>query len=317
MLGKVRKYVAILICALGMVGCNKKIESEQTDTVESEQTNTIENEQLNEVGITEPNVLYVSQNGDADYITISEAVANAKRGTTIIINPGVYDETVNIINKEITLLGTDRETCIILNTTGRYCNSPVVAGGDFTIENLTLKMTVENVGDWEPTYIGSKMKETFLGYALHVDYINTSEANTIQEGKVINCVCYSEAFPAVGCGINKNQRIVFEDCEFIRNTSEKKYQRDKWQGAFIAHASNYDVENQYLELINCKFTSNYGNAANFRMNLAGEKHANLLAINNAFWSDELKSADCVDYEKGNSILNELSYGNSAQCLNAK
>lgn len=244
-------------------------------------------------------------------------MANAVWWTTIIINPGVYDEMINIINKEISLLGTDREKCIIQNTTGRYCDAPVAAGGNFKLENLTIKMTLENVGDWEPTYAGTNVQETYPGYALHIDYPNLPGTNTIQEGKVINCICYSEAFPAVGLGINENQRIVFENCEFIRNATQENYQRNKWQGAFVAHASNYDVENQYLEVIDCKFTTNYGNAANFLMTLAGEEHANLLAINNTFWSDELQSADCVDYAKGNSILNELSQGNTAQCLNAE
>lgn len=299
---KIRK-IALLVCMMGLVGCDSQVpvETSESDTTISE---------------VNGKVIYVSQNHDADFDTISDAIASAEGETTIIIEPGIYDEIISIVNKDISLVGTDRDTCIIQNTTGLYCNAPVSAGGHFNIENLTMKMTLENAGEWKPTY-EENVQITYPGYALHIDSPNLANTNTVQIGTVKNCVCYSEAFPAVGCGIQENQRIIFEDCIFIRNTPSEDFHRDRWQGAFVGHSSNYEVKNQYLELKRCVFKTNYGNAANFLMTLAGEKYAEITAIDNTFWSEELQTDDCVDYAKGNSILNSMSRGNTAECLNAE
>lgn len=265
----------------------------------------------------EKNIVVVSQTGGGDYTTINAALEKVgKGGVTIIIEPGVYDEVIDIRNKDVVLIGTDRDKCIIQNGTGQYKNAPIYACGHFSLENLTIKMTLDDVGDWLPTYDSNNLGTTWPGYAIHIDSNNNPETNEIQVSRITNCVCYSEAFPAVGLGINENQRIIFDNCEFIRNAPDENYHRPNWQGAFVGHASNYDVENQYLEIKNCIFKSNYGNAANFLMTLSGERAANLTVINNTFWSDELKTTDCVEYTKGNSILNPISHGNTASVLNA-
>lgn len=260
----------------------------------------------------------VAQSGEGDFTTIADAINYfAGEEGTIVIYPGTYEEVINICNKKIALRGTDRDKCIIVNSTGQYGNAPITACGNFTLENLTIKMTLENVGDWEPTYDSSNVPTTYPGYALHIDAPNIDEGDEIQEARIINCICYSEAFPAVGLGINENQRIIFEDCEFIRNTIYENYRIDNCRGAFVGHASNRAVDNQYLVIEDCTFRSNYGYAAKFWMTLEGEKGAECLFVNNTFISDEMQTSECVEYIKGESKLDPLSRGNSAEILNAQ
>lgn len=263
------------------------------------------------------NLIKVKKNGAGDYKSINEAISNANENDIIKVYPGTYNEVVIIPDMNISLVGTDKEKCIIKNTTGLYKNAPVFAYGNFLLENLTVQMTTEDVGKWQPSYVGSNAANTFPGYAIHIDHSNSKDDGTIHKSLVKNCKFYSEAFPAAGVGINANQIISFINCEFVRNCQELNYRNDNCQGAFVGHSANYDVKNQTLVLENCKFISNYGNAANFLMTLAGEKNAKIKAINNQFWSEELKSSNCVEYKKGKSMLDKRSRRNTANCLNYK
>lgn len=261
-------------------------------------------------------MIIVDAMGKGDVRSIREAIAICVYGDTILIHPGVYEESLDIRNKGLTLVGTDRDECIIVNKSGRYGNAPIFACGNFVIKNLTVKMTLEKLEGWRPIYDWENIPDTVPGYAIHIDGENSALEKGITEGRVENCKFYSEAFPAAGVGINGNQQIVFKDCLFVRNTSDSAYIRDKWRGAFMAHAANKNVNNQYLTICGCTFKTNYGMAANFLMTLAGERNMVLTAINNVFESDELKESDCVEYKKGKSILASKSHGNSVEILNA-
>lgn len=280
--------------------------------------NTTENNTENNTDIiyeTGPKTIIVSQDNTGNYTTINEAINNAAGGDTILIYSGVYDEVIVIPDNNVSLVGVDKDTCIIRNTTGIYKNAPIYAYGNFTLENLTVKMTLENVGNWYPTYDTNNVHDTYAGYAIHIDHLNENEDGTIHNAKIINCNFYSEAFPAAGLGVNNNQCIEFINCTFTRNTENDIYFKDNLKCAFFAHTSNYECISEKLILNNCKITSKCGYAAKFLMTLTGEKEAEITAIDNTFWSDELQTGDCVEYIKGESKLNENSKGNSAQCLN--
>lgn len=274
--------------------------------------------------VTEPiekrksNVITVSKYGMGDYTTINEAIRNAgdiNSPTVIMLHPGIYEEVVFLRSKHnISIIGTDREQCIVVNKTGKYCNSPMVVSGDFELRNLTLRMTLDNTGSYIPSYNSSNIFVTYPGYALHIDSDSKDKTkNAI--GRISNCTCYSEAFPSVGMGVNQNQTIIFENCEFIRNCTNENYRRDNWRGAFIGHSSNLTTAaNQNLIIKNCTFESNYGYSGNLNASLGDSANFTLKAINNTFYSDE-SGVNSFEYNKGLSTLHPMSHGNTALNLN--
>ncbi len=286
---------AILLC-FGIISFNEK--------------NGLENSESN-LGKT----IIVAEDGSGDYTTVNEALDNAGYGDIILLHPGIYEEIIVIPDNDISIIGLDKEMCIIKNTSGIYKNTPIYAYGDFLLSNITVEMTTENAGDWVAIYSDEDVGGTYPGYAIHIDHRNEIETGKMHRAHIINCSFYSEAFSAAGIGINNNQIIEFVDCEFIRNTVDDTYRQEFCPGALFVHASNYESKNEKLILENCEITTNYGMAARFYMTLPGEKDAEIMAINNAFWSEELKTGDCIEYDKGESRLNKKSSGNSANCLN--
>lgn len=270
-----------------------------------------------------PDEIIVSHSNDGDVFTLNEVIAlhNTGDDINIVLMPGVYEEVVHFDNRfNVTIKGKSREGCIIVDKSGIYKNSTLVVFGNFLLENLTIKATIDNAGDWHPTFNDSDVNNTYPSYALHIDgrSLNTEEH---AYGVVRNCLIYSTAFPAVGMGLNKNQTVTFENCDFVRMCTDDRYKKDTQRGAFLCHNSveaGY-VENQRLILNGCRFISNYGYSCHIRVNLDvddSSKHFTLLAINNQFESSDLQGVDLCKYEKGNSVLDLMSGLNGSANINA-
>ena len=117
-------------------------------------------------------------------------------------------------------------------------------------------------------------------------------------------------------GVNQNQKIIFENCEMIRNCSKEYFKKDNWKGAFLCHSSNYhSAPNQLLVLRNCVMTSNYGYSGSIRGNLGDSVNFEIEAINNTCYSEEM-GLDSFEYVIGESKLSKTSHGNTASSLNA-
>lgn len=262
-------------------------------------------------------LIVVAKDGTGDYSTIQEAVDNAgdtpNSPVTIYLKPGIYDEVIWLREKRnLSFIGTNKEKCIWINKTGVYANCPLYINGDFVLENITFKMTLENKGDWTPTYDTNNHDTTYPGYALHIDWYSKNP-EIEQTGRITNCVFYSEAYQAVGIGLHKNQTLIFDNCEFVRNVTDDAF-KDDFVGAFLCHCSQEAYEtNQNLIMKNCVCKSNYGESAYFMFNLTAGNYLTFTAINNTFYSDTLGKV--VKYQKGSSILSPLSHGNNIDELN--
>ncbi|MHC4132435.1 MAG: BsuPI-related putative proteinase inhibitor [Planctomycetota bacterium] len=53
-----------------------------------------------------PRTVYVDPNGSADYTSIQPAIDDANNGDIIIVNPGLYEESINFLGKNIILQGS-------------------------------------------------------------------------------------------------------------------------------------------------------------------------------------------------------------------
>lgn len=260
-------------------------------------------------------LIIVAKDGSGDYTSINEAVRNAgdiNSPTTILLREGTYDEVVYLKNKHnISIVGINRDQCIIINRDGQYGSTPVMINGNFELRNLTIKMTEKG---FYPEYTDNVFT-TYPGYALHIDG-NSRNKDEQAIGKVSNCVLYSEAFPAVGMGVNENQKVIFENCELIRNTTKDYFKKDNWKGAILCHSSNYEnAPNQKLIMKDCVIHSNYGKSGQIRGNLGDSKSFEITMINNTCYSDT-DGINSFEYEKGESALNTMSHGNTSLNLNA-
>lgn len=164
----------------------------------------------------------IAQDGTGDFLTIQEGVKSARDGDTLIIYPGIYNESVEIISKDINLRGIDKDTCIIQCDTASYRKSPLTIGAG-EVSNLTLYgiysgIEQEELSEEEIALINSQMigdtwerQKNFSGYTIHADQ-NYLYRNDI---KFINCRIISENNYCVGVGSRGMSSIIFEGCELI------------------------------------------------------------------------------------------------------
>lgn len=269
-----------------------------------------------------PNEIVVSHSNDGDVFTINSAKNLFPEGSNvnIYIKNGVYNEVVKFDNKysSVTLIGENRDFCVIQDGTGVYINSPVVINGNFIIKNLTMKATLDNIGSWTPTYNDSNVVNTYPSYALHIDghgYSDTAQAY----GLIENCVIYSEAFPSVGMGVNKNQTVEFNNCVIERNCTNLAFRNANWAGAFYCHnAVDAGAYNQFLILKNNSIKCNYGYSSHIKCTVGATLESGfyfeLEATNNNLYSKDVEYSGCK-YERGQSSISGLSHGNSNNTLN--
>ncbi|MCI8966752.1 MAG: hypothetical protein HFH75_04065 [Lachnospiraceae bacterium] len=168
------------------------------------------------------NQYIIAQDGTGDFTTIQEGVDNASNGDTLIVYPGIYNEAVQVIGKEVNITGIDRDRCILQYDTISYRTAPLtVAAG--RISNLTLHgrssgtgqvvLTEEEIAKINSELIGDSWdrQKNYRGYAVHVD-------SNFLYGRTVsfeNCRIISENNHAAGIGTRGNSVIRFENCELI------------------------------------------------------------------------------------------------------
>lgn len=159
---------------------------------------------INNKKITEGNILHVGS--DKEYTTIQAAVYAALDNDTIIIDPGVYAENVDIksTGKFLHVIGSGTDATIIEVHGGDY-SSPAAQIGIGLFENMTFKCTATEPDPGEPV----------AAYAVHIDY-DIEENNSLQFN---NCNFITSASPAVGIGLRENFTLTFNNCKFESESS--------------------------------------------------------------------------------------------------
>lgn len=183
-------------------------------------------EQLSEA-FAKGNVYEVKQDGTGDYITISEALEVAESQDTLLIYPGIYEESIEVYDKTINLIGTDRDYCILQYDSTQYNRIPLTFGAGY-ISNMTVygyredfekegtavystndsynNTTIESIREWQ---------KMFPGYAIHIDQDYSYGKDIMIE----NCKIISNNSQCVGIGSRGNNKISFVDCELVSNGS--------------------------------------------------------------------------------------------------
>lgn len=274
-------------------------------------TGTINKEALSfDIGLSFKDVITVAKTG-GDYSVIMDAVANAldsiTNPVTIKVMPGIYNETVSIEGRYISIVGANKRTCILRNDEDEYFHPPINISSNNNISNMTIIST----NDAEANYIG------LHPYCIHHDSSATSGIS-----EIFNCTLIGKnTASAVGIGLATDQTLIINSCDMTSSVN-----------GFYAHNQQENgAINQRLIVKNCRIESENEKAifiqdANHRTTGGfGDAQDTVFSFyNNIFWSLTVGKTDIVGGDAPLDInskwgyikLSADSFGNNIAELNA-
>ena len=165
------------------------------------------------------NNLMVSVRGGGDFRWINDALDWLRNsGENDIFNPftfeiidGEYVESVNMIGLYLSLIGRNRENCIIKTYTNDYYYPPIDMAGNNHLQNLTI------IADDNGTTTPANGVNNMPAYGIHFDVASRYEnlgAKVKGRSIVKNCRVLAKNQHAVGQGLWTDEYSEWEDCEF-------------------------------------------------------------------------------------------------------
>ena len=265
----------------------------------------IKEEYLPTNATTLTNVKIVGKN--SEYKTITDALNSiiddsADNRYTIIVTPGVYEESVPVNgNRHISIIGVNKRDCIIITKTGNYYDAPIEISGNAYVANLTCIATY-------------KSKEEVLelprpySYAIHVDMKGEGTC------EVYNCDFISYTSSALGLGCYNNQTIKFRNCLF-ESFTEEDFGNAHYGAVFLHSGVDNTLVGERVEMHNCIMRSKVENVMYLTANPTWSSFE-LAFYNNILWSQVSgKSDTCVKINGPKVIITNDSYGNNVSKLN--
>lgn len=228
-----------------------------------------------------PREWFVAQDGSGQYTTISEAVEQAAEGDIIWIYPGVYEESVQMSQKQLQLIGIDKDLCILQNCEESYYHPPLeIAAG--SVSNLTIYAYRANtapiggsstsVKDLQPeleevdvsaVYAGAVPISSFTGYAVHIE----SDYAYGRSLTFSNCRIQSDCNYAVGAGLRGDYSLQFENCDFIgRGSAGDIYLHDSMEN-LVGETQVAFVNTRFVSELAPYFISTYSRNPENRVEL--------------------------------------------------
>jgi len=257
---------------------------------------------------TKPLVFTGIKTVDKKNENVSNTITNAANSSlddrdnpvTININPGIYNESVQIRgDRYLSLVGTNKKDCVIQTNTGLYEDAPLEIAGEAYVANLSL---IANYETFPTELTGNK------AYALHVDY--SGEGTTEFE----NCYFKSSLTSALGLGTHENQKIIFRNSKFESDT-DSSLQYAKYGAAFLHASTVPDAQNQKVEFHNCEFNS-INETVMWLADVNGSSTIEVGFYNCKLWSEINGNADSIVAIFGSKvIISPDSYGNNVAKLN--
>lgn len=267
---------------------------------------------------TKSRIIVVDEKGSGDYTSLQEAIDNAEDSKTnprtILVLPGTYvmpayDSTTRYkcYNRYLTIIGTDKNQCIIRNDVGYYNtnpwqdNAPIKMQGNVYLERLTVICTDDNFvlpEGVEESYEGRYHK----AYCVHFDH--ECEAETIAE--INNCRLINNHFACVGIGTRNTIKIVDTELEMTLYETFPSNLYGNDVGVIAGHDGNTDSR-QTLFIKNCVIKNENGNYSVTMSNAYGKNVDISLLFNYA--NKPLKLTG------DNMVKTEMCYGNNQETFN--
>lgn len=196
----------------------------------------------------------------------------------------------------ISIIGLNKYSSIIKDTSGNYVTGSCDVWTKGTIENLTIEMSHEDEV-WE--------SDSRKSYALHFDF---GQCDT----EVRNCILISHQAPAVGIGLYQGTKIKLKDCE-LYSYATSDYGKLVDYGAIFCHSNTSDnITDQNIILENCKVVSQNGNKVAWFRKLGNGGEMMVESINTMYYSHKEGVGAKVE---NNAKLSPYSYGNNASNMN--
>lgn len=212
----------------------------------------------------------------------------------------------NIQPRYISIIGLNKNNCVIESGTGEYDSPPAEILTNGIIKNITFKMTKES-----PLDIPKKG-----GYSVHIDCRTLDDIGYNMTFE--NCNFFSDTGPAVGIGMHTNANLAFINCYFESTSLASYIPNENYfnlttYGCVFAHSSQLsDASNQKLTFRNCVGVCKDGDrslwvakAGDFS-NETGD--FTLTLINNIFYNNKINANGYIISPDIN--LNPISYGNN-------
>jgi hypothetical protein len=205
--------------------------------------------------------IVVSKDGLGDYMSLDEALKNAKDSKdfpiVIKVKAGTYhmrtetptDTPYKTTNRYLSIIGEDRNNCIIRNDNGYYSpstddsngmlfdSSPLRISGNVTIENLTIISTDKNYNEWCANENRVHGVNRAQSYCVHSDHDCDENTTTL----IRNCKLVNDHYCCIGAGGRKNHILQVENCELETTVNEENTDN----GAIFMHSYNLNGGNIY------------------------------------------------------------------------
>lgn len=264
-------------------------------------------------------------------LNFAYAIESKENPITIIVFPGVYKENLVIKGQHyVSLIGTNRETCIIKNELAQYNNAPLRIQGACYVANLTFIATADKYSSttgtgyeaWKKDVLAGVSNPTWLttvgSYAVHCDDVTNGETTT---SLFENCYMYSETFPAFGAGMQLNNTIYLLNCDLLTSIDEDIYNAGKLnsQGTLLCHG-NYPTSpvaepKQSLVVKDCRISGINSKCLNMYKSDNAPK-ADIIFINNTFDNNHKNNVDDIlTFTFDTQYINSSSHGNNVELFN--
>lgn len=297
------------------------------------------NTSFNVVLTPKSTTLTVSKDGSKMFTSILSAVNYAylleskDNPITIIVYPGKYEEVLFIKgNHYISIVGVNRDTCILINESALYNNAPLRIQGACYIANMSFISTankyISETGTgfkaWKTDVINGIKNPEWLGtigaYAVHCDDTTNGEETT---SLFYNCYMYSETLPAFGSGMQINNKIYLLNCDIISNIDADVYSKklNNSQGALLVHGyfptSGMSDPNQSLIVKNCNIKGINARCVNMYPSPNAPK-ASIEFIQNNFDNNHTSELDdLLSFTFDTKYIEQNSSGNNIEFFNKK
>ncbi len=180
------------------------------------------------------NVLFVLPGMAGCFASIQSAVDASAPGDTIVVFPGTYTESVDAHAKNLNIVGTDRDACILQYTAMNYDTPPLqMAVG--CLANMTV------LGLADPAVSADRPS-----YCLHADYDEMIGKPLVVE----NVTFINQVYSAIGVGLRKSCLVSFKDCSFQAADSSAAFMHD-WE----MQIPEVNGGNQTISYVNCSFSN--------------------------------------------------------------
>ena len=229
---------------------------------------------------------------------------------TILLMPGVYEESIILAYRYITIVGVDKNTCVIMNKFNDYYKPPVDLTPNSHLKNLTI--IADNDGIAEIPDVGTPGKQS---YAVHFDSAGRySNSKTEGVSRIENCILESKNYQALGSGLCINQQLICENVEFRAYKSNHamrvhNYVKDGGYGssAIFKDCTFISEKAEPIHVQNVN-DNNTDTVITFIRNVAYNNNGQV----NCLKHQEVIGEGCIS---GNIILGKGSFGNSVTELN--